>query len=260
MNFLFAVAILISLLPLGTEVSCSQMKYELKDNISCPLWTKPNVKNGNCECENSLNGAVYCSKSTFEISVLIYHCMTYNKEEDEVLLGHCFFNYFSKSHYSDEKYMHTKINTNNVSQLNYAMCHSYLDTEANVESYLYRTGQMCGSCEPGYSPPAYSYSVACVKCIDYKYNWLKYIAVAFLPLTVFYIIVILLRITITSGSMNGYVLASQIVVCPSQIRIYIVARNSQSFLFKMATISYGIWNLDFFRDVYHPFCLMHCLQ
>ena len=33
--------------------------------------------------------------------------------------------------------------------------------------------------------PVYSYRVDCVKCVDYRYNWLKYIAVAYLPLNVF---------------------------------------------------------------------------
>ena len=32
--------------------------------------------------------------------------------------------------------------------------------------------------------------LGCVKCEDYKYGWLKFIAAAFVPLTAFYILVI----------------------------------------------------------------------
>ena len=34
--------------------------------------------------------------------------------------------------------------------------------------------------------PVYSYRVDCVECVDYKHNWLKCIAVAYLSQTVFY--------------------------------------------------------------------------
>ena len=78
-------------------------------------------------------------------------------------------------------------------------------------AYQYQTGLMCTECVDGYAYPVYSYSLACVECKDYGYNWLKYIAVAFLPLTVFYIIVILFRISVTSGAMNGYVLMCQLL-------------------------------------------------
>ena len=59
--------------------------------------------------------------------------------------------------------------------------------------------------------PVYSYDLSCVECTDYKYNWLKYMAVAYGPLTVFYFIIIIFRISANSGSMIGYVTISQMV-------------------------------------------------
>ena len=46
---------------------------------------------------------------------------------------------------------------------------------------------------------------------DYKYNWLKYIAVAYGPLTIFYFIIILFRISVTKGYMICYVTVSQVL-------------------------------------------------
>ena len=103
--------------------------------------------------------------------------------------------------------------------------------------------------------PVYSYSLACVECKDYEYNWLKYIAVAFLPLTVFYIIVILFRISATSGAMNGYVLMCQLITTPMNVRLFNTVTIGNKFVLLLYVSFHGIWNLDFFRGFYTPFCL-----
>ena len=129
-------------------------------------------------------------------------------------------------------------------------------------SFFHRRGQLCGACEENYTLSVYSYYLGCVKCEDYKYGWLKFVTVAFLPLTVFYIIVILFRISATSSALNGYVLISQLVAIP--INLYSVyssnhyhhasSRFSQIPL-DLLVATYAIWNLDFFRSFYKPICL-----
>ena len=114
---------------------------------------------------------------------------------------------------------------------------------------------MCTECVDGYAYPVYSYSLACVECKDYEYNWLKYIAVAFLPLTVFYIIVILFRISVTSGAMNGYVLMCQLITTPMNVRLFNTVTIGNKFVLLLYVSFHGIWNLDFFRGFYTPFCL-----
>ena len=47
-----------------------------------------------------------------------------------------------------------------------------------------RQGQMCGKCKDNHSPSPYSYRLKCANCSHYKYNWLKYLAAAYVPLTV----------------------------------------------------------------------------
>ena len=117
---------------------------------------------------------------------------------------------------------------------------------------------MRGRCEEGYAPPAYSYNVACVECSDYKYNWLKYIAIAFLPLTAFFILVVTFKISVTSETMNAYVLSSQVIAAPVQLRLLTIGSGSPAL--KNATFwtfssLYMLWNLDMFRGLYTPFCL-----
>ena len=85
---------------------------------------------------------------------------------------------------------------------------------------------MCGRCEEGYTPLACSYNMACLECSDYKYNWLKYIAIAFLPLTAFFILVVTFKISVTSETMNAYVLASQVIAAPVQLRLLTIGLGS----------------------------------
>ena len=79
---------------------------------------------------------------------------------------------------------------------------------------------MCGECIADHAPAVYSHDLACVECQDYKYNLLKYIAVAYVPLTVFYILIVSLRISVSSASMVVYVTVSQIIAAPGLMRFY----------------------------------------
>ena len=45
--------------------------------------------------------------------------------------------------------------------------------------HYHRRGQLCGACEENYTLSVYSYYLGCVKCEDYKYGWVKFIAAAF---------------------------------------------------------------------------------
>ena len=114
---------------------------------------------------------------------------------------------------------------------------------------------MCGECIAEHAPSVYSYDLACVECKDYKYNWLKYIAVAYLPLTAFYILMIVLRVSVNSGPMVVYVTVSQMFPTPGILQFIINAYPISNIITVLAISLYAVWNLDFFRSFYHPFCL-----
>ena len=110
--------------------------------------------------------------------------------------------------------------------------------------YTNRTGQLCGQCEEGHSPPVYSYYPQCVNCTAGTNNWAKYMAVSLLPTTVFLIGVLVFRFRATSPLLNGYILVCQIIASPPLQRL----------------IAYHIYeeqyeNTYFFRLAYTPFCL-----
>ena len=120
---------------------------------------------------------------------------------------------------------------------------------------LNRTGRLCGDCLEGYAPPVYSYDLKCVKCENY--HWLKYLTAAFLPLTLFFLIVTIFSISFTSPRVCGVVLVYQLMANPTQLRVLVSLSDSGLLLLHKNTVTsiVAVWNLDFFRMAYKAFCL-----
>jgi len=131
-------------------------------------------------------------------------------------------------------------------------------TELNMCRYFNRAGQLCGNCEENYSIPVYSYDLKCVQCATDPSGWVKYILAAFLPLTVFFILVLSCRLSATSPQLSTFVLFSQIGATGANVRCvlaviepYPIAEISARVMLSI----YGIWNLDFFRTLIPHICV-----
>lgn len=133
-----------------------------------------------------------------------FYCMTTSNasKPGSEILGFCFI---SLPRDFGEKYFTLPCNT---SELNRFMCH-----KSNKE------GQLCGRCREGFSTPVYSYSLHCVNCTDYSLNWLKYLAIAFGPLTAFSITVTLFHISPASPYLHGLIFFSNVISSPNLARI-----------------------------------------
>ena len=99
----------------------------------------------------------------------------------------------------------------------------------------------------------------CVQCSRSVFiNWMIYVCVAFLPLTGFFIFVLVFRISATSPKWDGYILLAQYMTSLSNVRVFLSALEAKPTLLNLAkffTTLYGVWNLDFFRTLYPPICL-----
>ena len=213
----------------------------------CPLWTVAKNDTEGCVCARSDQQIVRCNTSPYSVSVRIFHCMTADSDMNPVV-GDCLYNNNNRlggPHPDFYTNMYNKISTNSSTNINSEMCGPYK-----------RKGLICGECIKDYGLPVYSYNISCVKCVDYKYNWLKYIAVAYLPLTVFYLTIITLKISANSGLLVGCVTLSQMIATYNlfQASILINLSNRNSLITFIIGL-YSIWNLDFFRSIYPPFCL-----
>ena len=202
----------------------------------CPPWFTNET--GECLPGPTLGGIIQYDLLTLQTSLLECYCMT--EEDGSLVVGSCM--------YTCKAVMGYYPLPCHVSQLENLTC-----------ADLHRHGKLCGQCEDGYAIPVYSYDLACVKCENYTYNWLKYVAVAFLPLTVFYILVTLFSISFTSPLLTGLVMAFQIAGHPVQAQVFLSIVKSRVLVlepkFLMVLLSIlSLGNLDFFR-VYYSFCL-----
>ena len=217
----------------------TQEKHNMYRNSSCPPWRYHKFHDSSCECGDSINGIVRCSDDG-SVCLLNCHCMSYSDHDgDMMLVGDC--------PYLCTNYFYTEFT--DISDL----CNLYIHQN--------RTGQMCGRCTDNFAPSPYTYNFECSECSNYKLNWIKYIAIAYIPLTVFFLAVIIFRFNALSPSMNLFILVSQIFSCPSVsslISMYVQTLGLNDFVdiaYKGLSVIYGIWNLDFFRAIYQPFCL-----
>ena len=121
--------------------------------------------------------------------------------------------------------------------------------------HMNRRGNLCSQCNKCYALPVYSYTLGCVKCKDYKYNWIAYLAVVYIPLTLFYIDVAMFSINFTSPTLSGVITFFQIAANPGVVQLIIQELNVKHSPVMDISISFAsLWNLDFFRK-YYKFCL-----
>ena len=229
------------------ECKCTEHQGSAADatcDPPCPTWFF--LLNGTCRCGDDVHDAVRCNDSTKEAAILDCYCMTYNKLTGPVVSA-CFYNCENPTVnplLKDEVY---HLLPSDVTELNDNMC-----------GYLNRAGQLCGKCKENYSIPVYSYNLKCVHCSTSPINWVKYILAAFLPLTVFFVLVVSCRLSATSPKLFAFVFISQFLSTGANVRVVLAATEPYPFAASLAKVFltvYGIWNLDFFRTVMPHICV-----
>ena len=221
-------------------------------NASVPecryTWQFFNTSSKQCECGSDMHGAILCSDTTNDIRLLGCHCMALNTNTGQFEAGKCFIGCtgsFRALSHKDRVYNPVP---KNPSKLNEWMCKS-----------LNMNGTMCGNCLPGYSRRVYSYDLSCHRCSSSRFqNIAKFLAASFGPLTLFYVLVVVFKISATSPKLSSYVIFSQWMAEPLNVRV--VLRVLQEYpsvdvLGRLLISAYGVWNLDFFRTLYGPICL-----
>ena len=203
----------------------------------CSPWVY--CDDGECKCGGFSEG-LQC-KVGKNLSILSSKCATYNKENRTIEFGSCIYNTFIKNLYA------TLPKT--LSELNETMCGKLFN----------RTGTLCGKCKDGHYPQAYSFDMNCIQCPNGSANWWKYLLAAYLPLTVFYLLVLAFRINVASSSlMYPFVVFAQSVSLPIYSRmefLYLKTNPTLKIATRWVAMIYGIWNLDFFRSFDLGICL-----
>ena len=228
---------------------------------NCPLWfVYSNISNGKgcsrCECKENFGDIVTCDEKLQKSYLQLNYCMSYNssyseeQESDAVSFGHCPYIYYSNT--VNNRYIALPQNT---SDLKNVFC-----------TPLNRDGLLCGDCIDGFGLSVISIGYACANCTENNYGWMLYILSEFVPATVFYFVVLTLRVQITSAPMNCFVMLSQLLVIflnhdPRfhEALISQLDKTSHTIL-KVTFTGYGFLNLDYFRYFIPPFCVSQDLK
>lgn len=222
--------------PIGSSIPSLQVAG---DSHTCGPWLLWSNWTSQCECSNhTFKGIIKCDHEDKSASVLDCYCATTDSKTNVMVAGSCFYNCEN-----NDKVLHDIL---------------YHNVSEDVCAPFNRTGTLCGNCETDTYPLAYSFDLTCVKCDDDRANWVTFFILATVPSTFFFFVVIIFRINITSSYLHGFVLFSQGISFPANMRIILRAVHSDHIAEKSAEVIaslYGFWNLDFFRPLMPQICL-----
>ena len=236
----------VSVNSVGTYGNISEMKNTAENpeasHLKCPPWYF-RKDGGWCRAGRNFNSLVNVEQGTQQTWLQILYCMTTSNQNATRtdIIGSCLFSFNVGSYYPLPC---------DISILNKYMC-----------AGLNKEGQLCGRCVKNFAPPVFSYALSCVNCTNYQLNWLKYMGVAFGPLTLFCLLICVLHISATSPYLHGFIFYSQIITMPTVVRM---VANTNGYKEAIASTRIGaqvyvsllsIWNLDIFRAFYQPFCI-----
>ena len=211
----------------------------------CPTWFLHTA--GTCVCGVTMSGRIRCHEDERRVDVQAGLCVTYDYSTDSVLAGYCPYGY--SSNMTNRVYSSLP---SDPTQLNETTCGPYK-----------REGLLCGQCIKGFGPAVYSYDLQCANCTDIStgYAIILYLLLELLPITVFFLVIVIFHFNITSGPMLGYIMFCQAYTCSTQHRMYLFNSIRSHVPLPLATFARismvlaDIWNLHFFKFVLPSFCL-----
>ena len=166
-----------------------------QDESPCPLWYRYNISTAKCQCANNLDGALLCRDSR-RAYLRIDFCMTFDNHTNMLIAASC-----HRGHYNS----HNMINgifgllPNDTSLIMESQC-----TPNNRKGYL------CSKCADGYGIAVTSLTPNCVRCtLSVLPAILLYLLIELLPITIFFMIIVIFRINISVGPLLGYFIYCQ---------------------------------------------------
>lgn len=216
----------------------------LSFNISSVLRCPPGLRMLQEECvcaAESYFGIAYCNQTGSFLINGFWIGICPNDGNLNLCTSHCPLGF---CHYNgDKSYLH--LLPDKLSDLDVFVCGPK------------RTGVVCGSCQENNSAYYHSYSYACdddTRMCDF--GLLLYIVSELLPLTVMFLLIILLDINFTSGKVNGFILFAQVLDSLSiDANGVINFPPSLHFVTACHRFIYRTLNFDFFSFEKLSFCL-----
>ena len=224
------------------------MRSSFENNFSdgVPDCTSPwtYCANGTCKCGNIREDILQCHLNKGS-TISHCNCVTFDETTGLTSAGNCIYTCDIGKRKDSNNLYH--ILPNNTMELENDLCGPFN-----------RTGTLCGKCQDGLYPLVYSLNMNCVECPNGKSNWWKFVLAAFIPLTVFFFIVLFFNINVTSSHFLGFIWYAQgIAVTPLARALLATIRRNHNLVTaaRWVLAMYGIWTLDFPRSFDLGICL-----
>ena len=248
--------------------SCSDREYIVKSNLTVCIVSGPeSVKlcstNSNDNCTNASINSLY----QYSFSICYFSELDYVDIDVMISINYSTYKNITITTYCPDIDSNIySINTTsgkceyfcnylNGSCYNYSAPLCYFDVFSGTCASN-RRGSLCGSCD--YSVPI-NLPTKCVRC-DPHIGWILFVTVQLLPVTVMVLLIIVLNIQLTSGSINGFVFYSQILtsiypgLTANALFFGNCSENSLRLVYMF--VPFNILNLDFTLFLYdYPLCI-----
>ena len=213
-------------------------------NHSCPVWFYLNNTTNHCDCGPNELG-LRCNQEELKIEVADGYCVSQKKQK--YYSGRCL--YAHSGNYTDRAFSEAPRSPN---MLNEYMCGIY-----NRKAFF------CGRCIDGYGPAVYSLEMKCVDCSKFSPGVaiILYLLLESIPITIFFLFIMVTRLNITAGPLLGYVIFCQSYVFGIETQPYMLSHvlnhSSQPFkyfLYSSLALS-NVWLLNIAWIFTPPFCI-----
>ena len=242
----FRFAYLLVLFTCGNSLLALDLDQNVTTVTECPTWHIP--VDGKCVCAG---GNIKCLPDG-DVAIWPETCVTYTDEQ--LFLGDCPYIYTAnltfRLNYDDYITL-----PSNVSKLNKFMCGG-----------CNRTGLLCSQCRDNLTLAALSYTRECIGCsdADVRKGIVLFLVTAFIPTTLYFVVLMMLSTSITSGPMNAALTIIQINMAminraPPGIVLSSASNYPMHYVAILALSFFGVFNLDFLRYVIPPFCISKSL-
>ena len=242
--------LLLTLLILCASICCSQqVEDQCLSQGGCPLWFQYNESLHTCQCPQP--GSLLTCKGHNAIVKSDYFS-TYDENKRIITLSSTDCKLFNET----TKPSGYVLMPRNLSRLNEYMC-----------GPLNRKGYLCRDCIQGYG-----LAVNIVRCANKCYNCtgrsavkhlMLYFIVEFVPLTLLYLFILILRVSFTSAPMTCFLFYSQMVILmfyslwDEKLLLLVLYTESGKLrsMSKLILVLYGTFNLDSIHHALPPFCI-----
>ena len=240
------ISVILTCILVGAVVSStnSEQPTSLYTDDDCPPWSFYSSSLSQCVCSDKGSAHLKCTEQG---ALLRFgSCMTY-EEGKGTSVTRCQYFMLHERNITEQRYIKLP---DNLTELNNYMC-----TPMN------RKGLVCSECIDGFGPSLTSLGYECADCTNAWYGIPLFLFLEFVPITIFYLIILIFRINLTSAPMTSFVLFCQLSVytvnnSEAETRS-IMQISSPAGYWSLAYVTsiYGIWNLDFFRYIIPSFCI-----